>query len=119
MRKLLLAILPLTILASLHAQTPAVPASQPAAPKYEIREFRPSDFKEINLSMSDGTVDLFDGENEYTYRRTFQTNPENIAAAETLLSELRHASKVSITVDPHERGHFYSTAIVLHFDSLK
>ena len=104
--------------------TPPKPTGspQPKAPaiKTETREFRPDELHDIRLNMEVGGLSFTVGKTTYTYSPNyFQQRQETIAASATLLSELRHATKlfVKVPLPVGEQADIWD--IVLQFDSLK
>jgi len=120
MKKRLLHLLSFTLLVHARAQLPANPTPPQPISRWETRTFHPSDFHNIQLDFSDGTLTLVSGNVTYTSSPdNIDSSGEKIAAAETLLTEIRHAARIQIGVGLPASNHIYTHIITLEFDSIK
>jgi hypothetical protein len=105
MRSSLIAIIAATLVPLLHAEEPS-PRSSPAhEAKTVTRDFFANDLHFIS-SNTDGEIHFTADQTDFDYRPFAQsshhaaTQAETLAAAATLVSQLREASKVSLTLEP-------------------
>ena len=103
----------------LHGEELNPPTPKRVEIKTEIREFKPTELHDVKLDLSDASLSFTVGTTTYTYTPTFDSDAAKIAACATLLSELRHATKLLVTVKLPSADQVYSQFFVLQFDSLK
>jgi len=101
------------------------PANTPREIKTETREIRIFDLQDIRLDMSDGSVSFLVKDTTYTYQPNLDSGThvasqsEKIAVGATFLSELRHASKVIVSVEVPSSDHIYTPFMTLQADVIK